>query len=108
MALTTLALSALAGASRGEFYIEDVPQGLDAREGRARTSLGRLTGGEGGKAVRACASACVSTCARGGSGAPGLGPASVRRDPMVFKDGFRSREYCLRECAEICARALGR
>ena len=36
------------------------------------------------------------------SGAPGLGPMSVRGDPVVFKDGFRSRQYCIRECAELC------
>lgn len=108
LALTTLALSALAGASRAEFYIEDVPQGLDAREGRPRERLGALTRGARGKEVQACATKCLATCVRGGSGAPGLGPASVRRDPIAFKNGFRSREYCLTECTEICARALGR
>jgi hypothetical protein len=36
----------------------------------------------------------------GGSG-PGLGPLSMRKDPVVFKDGFRSRSYCLSECAQV-------
>jgi len=27
----------------------------------------------------------------------------MRKDPVVFKDGFRSRSYCLSECAQVCA-----
>jgi len=53
-------------------------------------------------AVKACTTKCVSTCTRGGSGAPGLGPASVRKEIIVFKEGFRSRAYCLSECTNIC------
>lgn len=37
------------------------------------------------------------------AGAPGLGPMSVRGEIVVFKEGFRSRQYCIRECAEVCA-----
>lgn len=106
--MATVALSACVGTSNGAFYIEDVPQGLDARESRPRESLSALTRGARGREVQACATKCLATCVRGGGGAPGLGPASVRRDPVVFKDGFRSREYCLTECTETCARALGR
>ena len=101
-------VGARAPSARAEFYIEDVPDGLRASESdsRARRSLKSLTSGPNGKAVEKCANKCLATCARGGGGGPGLGPASVRRDPIVFKDSFRSREYCLFECADICSRSL--
>ena len=35
-----------------------------------------------------------------------MGPASVRRDPFVFKESFRSREYCLYECASACSESI--
>jgi hypothetical protein len=54
--------------------------------------------------------ACVLRRARSGlscdrlcAGAPGLGPLSQRGEVVVFKDAFRSRSYCLRECSEVCA-----
>lgn len=95
-------------AAFAEFYIEDVPLGLNASEDSASTkrpSLRALTSGKNGKAIEKCANKCIATCSRGGSygGAPGLGPMSVRRDPIVFKESFRSRNYCLFECADICA-----
>ena len=95
-------------AAFAEFYIEDVPLGLNAAEDSASTkrpSLRALTSGKNGKAIEKCANKCIATCSRGGShgGAPGLGPMSVRRDPIVFKESFRSRNYCLFECADICA-----
>lgn len=34
-------------------------------------------------------------------GAPGLGPISVRKELVVFKEGFRSRQYCLSECVQV-------
>ncbi len=40
------------------------------------------------------------------AGAPGLGPLSQRRDIIVFKKGYRSRQYCLSECVQVCAAAL--
>ncbi|GAQ91832.1 hypothetical protein KFL_008640050 [Klebsormidium nitens] len=50
-----------------------------------------------------CARKCVSTCVRGGAGGPGTeGPLNVRKPLVVFKEGFRSRQYCLSECVEIC------
>lgn len=50
-----------------------------------------------------CTSKCVSTCVLGGAGAPGIGgPFNVRRPLVVFKDGFRSRQYCLVECSDVC------
>lgn len=99
--------------ARAEFYIEDVPSALRSSEGASSSrgegvkSLSALTGGAKKKEVTSCVSKCVVTCARGsGMSGPGLGPASLRRDPVVFKEGFRSREYCLRECSEVCSRAI--
>jgi hypothetical protein len=100
---------ARATPSLAEFYIEDVPEGLRASESaerRARPSLRRLTSGPNGGAIEKCANKCLATCARGGGGGPGLGPASVRRDPFVFKESFRSREYCLYECASACSESI--
>ncbi|KAI3442572.1 uncharacterized protein J3R85_000773 [Psidium guajava] len=41
-------------------------------------------------------------CIRGGDGSPGEGPLNIRRPLVVFKQGFRSRKYCLVECSDIC------
>ncbi|VFQ83694.1 unnamed protein product [Cuscuta campestris] len=49
-----------------------------------------------------CTLKCVGTCIRGGYGSPGEGPLNVRRPLVVFKEGFRSRHYCLVECSDIC------
>ncbi|XP_011075274.1 uncharacterized protein LOC105159786 [Sesamum indicum] len=49
-----------------------------------------------------CTSKCTATCMQGGFGSPGDGPFSMRRPLVVFKDGFRSRKYCLSECSDIC------
>ncbi|KAG9450167.1 hypothetical protein H6P81_010132 [Aristolochia fimbriata] len=68
--------------------------------------------GDGGKAARiqrpksrkaeTCTSKCVTTCIRGGAGSPGEGPLNAIRPLVVFKEGFRSRHYCLVECSDIC------
>ncbi|KAI5070111.1 hypothetical protein GOP47_0014454 [Adiantum capillus-veneris] len=52
--------------------------------------------------AESCTRKCVGTCIRGGGGAPGEGPLNVRKPLVVFKEGFRSRNYCLVECSEIC------
>ncbi|KAL9247204.1 hypothetical protein vseg_020660 [Gypsophila vaccaria] len=49
-----------------------------------------------------CTSKCVTTCTRGGEGSPGEGPLNLRGPIVVFKQGFRSRQYCLVECSDIC------
>ncbi|XP_047342650.1 uncharacterized protein LOC124946128 [Impatiens glandulifera] len=49
-----------------------------------------------------CTIKCVTTCIRGGLGSPGEGPFNIRRPLVVFKEGFRSRRYCLVECSDIC------
>ncbi|KAK6778423.1 hypothetical protein RDI58_025141 [Solanum bulbocastanum] len=46
-----------------------------------------------------CTVKCVNTCIRGDTGE---GPLNVRRPLVVFKQGFRSRQYCLVECSDIC------
>ena len=108
-AAATLALTpthaALAALERSEFYIEDVPQGLSSGDvaERKTPNLVTLSKGPNGKEIEKCAGKCIATCTRGGGGAPGLGPLSVRKAPVVFKEGFRSRAYCLNECTEICA-----
>ncbi|XP_057988906.1 uncharacterized protein LOC110665730 isoform X2 [Hevea brasiliensis] len=40
-----------------------------------------------------CTVKCVNTCIRGGEGSPGEGPLNIRRPLVVFKQGFRSRQY---------------
>ncbi|KAI3804988.1 hypothetical protein L1987_26937 [Smallanthus sonchifolius] len=52
--------------------------------------------------AESCTIKCVTTCIRGGDGSPGEGPINVRRPLVVFKQGFRSRHYCLVECSDIC------
>ncbi|BFG24043.1 hypothetical protein CerSpe_103170 [Prunus speciosa] len=52
--------------------------------------------------AESCTIKCVTTCIRGGDGSPGEGPFNVRRPLVVFKQGFRSRQYCLVECSDIC------
>lgn len=52
--------------------------------------------------AESCTTKCVGTCIRGGDGSPGEGPFNVRRPIIVFKQGFRSRQYCLVECSDVC------
>ena len=95
---------ALAQSSRDEFYIEDIPQGLSSGDvGGPGKSLSSMVKGVNKKEIEKCTGKCIVTCTRGGGGAPGLGPLSVRKAPVVFKEGFRSRQYCLNECTEICS-----
>ncbi|KAJ4958726.1 hypothetical protein NE237_025837 [Protea cynaroides] len=49
--------------------------------------------------AESCTVKCVNTCIRGGTGE---GPLNARRPLVVFKAGFRSRQYCLVECSDIC------
>lgn len=84
----------------------DFPASLGSDKGPPQTSLSKLIKGEKGKEVETCTRKCMPACIRGGEGAPGLGPISVRKEIVVFKDGFRSRSYCLRDCAEVCALSI--
>ena len=99
-----VAAPAALAQGRDEFYIEDIPQGLSSGDTGAKgQSLSSLVRGANTKEIEKCAGKCIVTCTRGGGGAPGLGPLSVRKAPVVFKEGFRSRQYCLNECTEICS-----
>ncbi|XP_052181739.1 uncharacterized protein LOC127794573 isoform X1 [Diospyros lotus] len=49
------------------------------------------------KKAESCTIKCVNTCIRGEEG-----PLNIRRPLVVFKQGFRSRQYCLVECSDIC------
>lgn len=80
--------------------LQNVPDALSAEE-RTSEQLSKLA--KSNKTVPRCTSKCVATCVRGGGGAPGLGPMSMRKAPVVFEEGFRTRGYCVRECTEICA-----
>ena len=86
-------------------YFETVPQGLTSDDDRDRKAprLGSLMKGPHGSAIEQCTKKCVATCVRGGQGSPGLGPMSVRKEIIVFKDGYRSRSYCLSECVQVCS-----
>ncbi|CAK9189861.1 unnamed protein product [Sphagnum troendelagicum] len=75
---------------------ENVPQTLSGADKAHRIQRPKSAKAE------SCTRKCVSTCIRGGAGAPGEGPLNVRRPLVVFKEGFRSRQYCLIECSEIC------
>ncbi|KAG6504814.1 uncharacterized protein LOC121985567 isoform X2 [Zingiber officinale] len=76
----------------------DVPQtlsGEDKKGARIQRPKSRL--------AERCVGKCVTTCILGGAGSPGAeGPLNVRRPLVVFKNGFRSRQYCLLECSDIC------
>ena len=108
MVFVSVSVAVVPGAAfaESEFYMEDIPQGLSSGErdvaGKA-PSLATLLKGPNGREIEKCATKCIATCTRGGSGAPGLGPLSIRKAPVVFKEGFRSRQYCLSECTEICS-----
>ncbi|XAR49773.1 hypothetical protein NMG60_11003906 [Bertholletia excelsa] len=54
------------------------------------------------KQAESCTVKCVTTCIRGGLGSPGEGPLNFTRPLVIFKEGFRSRQYCLVECSDIC------
>ncbi|XP_061368990.1 uncharacterized protein LOC133311878 isoform X2 [Gastrolobium bilobum] len=43
--------------------------------------------------AESCTIKCVTTCIRGGEGSPGEGPLNVTRPLVVFKQGFRTRQY---------------
>ena len=91
--------------------------------------LGHFLTGSHGQEIEKCTRTCLPACLRGGqgmseapqsllllllstelksaksayAGAPGLGPLSMRRELIVFKDGYRTRKYCLSECTQVCA-----
>ncbi|RZC56754.1 hypothetical protein C5167_015610 [Papaver somniferum] len=83
--------------------MENIPQMLSSTDGDDVNGKrkGRIQKPKSRKA-ETCTSKCVTTCVRGGYGAPGEGPLNAVRPLVVFKQGFRSRQYCLVECSDIC------
>lgn len=83
--------------------LEDVPSALRAGDSAPRRSSSSALRGGNTKAISSCTSACLTSCVRGGPGAPGLGPAAQGREVAKFRGGFRSRAYCLTTCVDACA-----
>nr|CAB3448811.1 unnamed protein product [Digitaria exilis]CAB3448841.1 unnamed protein product [Digitaria exilis] len=80
----------------------NLPPTLSGEEGGRQGEANRIRHPKSDRAAR-CTAKCVSTCVLGGYGAPGVaGPFNIRRPLVVFKDTFRSRQYCLVECSDIC------
>ncbi|CAM6102728.1 unnamed protein product [Calypogeia fissa] len=75
---------------------ENVPQDISGGEERKRIQRPKS------KKAERCTQKCLGTCIRGGAGSPGEGPFNIRKPLVVFKEGFRTRQYCLIECSEIC------
>ncbi|KAM7263708.1 hypothetical protein ACFE04_001391 [Oxalis oulophora] len=69
----------------------DSPNPKDCRKPRIQRPKSRK--------AETCTVKCLTTCTRG---AGGEGPFNIRRPLVVFKQGFRSRRYCLEECSDIC------
>ncbi|WIA35308.1 hypothetical protein OEZ86_003763 [Tetradesmus obliquus] len=86
----------------------NVPSELSAAGETAAPALSSLMAGSNRKQVEGCTRKCVPTCIRGGEGSPGLGPLTMRKEIVVFKDGFRSRSYCLSECAQVCSLTINK
>ncbi|KAL4335804.1 hypothetical protein GQ457_07G032900 [Hibiscus cannabinus] len=90
----------------------EVPQDLETLSNIPQTLSGECSSAKDCKKPRiqrpksrkaeSCTIKCVTTCIRGGDGSPGEGPFNIRRPLVVFKEGFRSRKYCLVECSDIC------
>ncbi|NP_001390626.1 hypothetical protein Zm00014a_031817 [Zea mays] len=88
-AVVALALAAILStpAPQADTF-SNVPPTLSGGDGKQE----RIKHPRSAKALQ-CTTKCVGTCIRGGGGAPGEGPLNVRRPLVVFKDGFRSRQY---------------
>ncbi|PNW87753.1 hypothetical protein CHLRE_01g000800v5 [Chlamydomonas reinhardtii] len=106
--LAPASLAVLAPSQPDIDTFENVPTQLSAQGEVKDVPLSSVVSGPKKKEIEGCTRKCVPTCARGGDGAPGLGPISVRKEIVVFKEGFRSRQYCLSECAQVCALSYDR
>lgn len=87
-----LAATILSTPPPGSETFSNIPPTLSGDD-KARV---RIKHPKSAKALQ-CTSKCVATCIRGGEG-----PLNVRKPLVVFKEQFRSRQYCLTECSEIC------
>ncbi|XP_068641972.1 uncharacterized protein [Aristolochia californica] len=90
-------LSSAAQAPPEPETLSNIPQTLSGDDGKPA----RIQKPKSRKA-ESCTSKCVSTCILGGAGSPGESPLNAIRPLVVFKEGFRSRHYCLVECSDIC------
>jgi hypothetical protein len=110
-ATTTITSAGMVHAStydyRDENYMENIANSVSSSEGETRKpTLKSKVKGENGKKIERCAGQCITTCVRGSfnsTSGPGLGPLTRVQEPFVFKDGFRSRQYCVEECLDYCA-----
>jgi hypothetical protein len=112
--ITTATIASAAGLAhastydyRDENYMENIANSVSSSEGETRKpTLKSKVKGENGKKIERCAGQCITTCVRGSfnsTSGPGLGPLTRVQEPFVFKDGFRSRQYCVEECLDYCA-----
>ncbi|GMI81968.1 hypothetical protein HRI_001866100 [Hibiscus trionum] len=90
----------------------EVPQDLETLSNIPQTLSGECSSAKDCKKPRiqrpksrkaeSCTLKCVSTCITGADRSPGEAPFNIRGPLVVFKEGFRSRNYCLVECSDIC------
>ena len=110
-ATTTITSAGMVHAStydyRDDNYMENIANSVSSSEGETRKpTLKSKVKGENGKKIERCAGQCITTCVRGSfnsTSGPGLGPLTKIQEPFVFKDGFRSCQYCVEECLDYCA-----
>ncbi|XP_012087280.1 uncharacterized protein LOC105646115 isoform X2 [Jatropha curcas] len=102
-ACTVVASAAGASSIEGAETLSNIPQTLsgECASSAKECKKPRIQRPKSTKA-ESCTVKCVNTCIRGGEGSPGEGPLNIRRPLVVFKQGFRSRQYCLVECSDIC------
>ena len=104
---------------RDENYMENIASTVSADEALGkRTSLKKLVQGEHKKEIERCAGKCITTCVRGTNDTQSNSLLAMRsnknkkKDEMstlvVFKDRFRSRNYCIEECLEYCSKAINK
>lgn len=103
---STASAAASVGAFASEDNMENVPSTLSAKDDDDTKPLSTWFSGASKGAIEECTRKCLTTCVRGGEGAPGLGPISLRKEVVEFKDGFRSRQYCINQCARACSLSI--
>ncbi|CAA6662391.1 unnamed protein product [Spirodela intermedia] len=81
----------------------DVPQTLSGGGGERKRIQKPKS-----RQAESCTVKCLGTCIRGGAGSPARAPSTSgggknnKLPLVVFKSGFRTRNYCLVECSDIC------
>ncbi|XP_044481920.1 uncharacterized protein LOC123208447 isoform X1 [Mangifera indica] len=100
--LLAAAVVITSGATEEAETLSNIPQELSGECAGAKDCTKPRIQRPKSRKAESCTIKCVTTCIRGGEGSPGEGPFNVRRPLVVFKEGFRSRRYCLVECSDIC------